>query len=241
MDAVVHLAAESIAGAWTQSKKERISQSRITGTRNVADGLRRVFSRPRVLLSASAIGIYGDRGDEELTETSEPGTGFLADVCRRWEEAAQEAQSLGVRVVHLRTSLPLDPSGGFLQAVLPPFRVGLGARLGSGRQWLSWIHLEDWLDLVLFALENPSVSGPLNLTGPEPVHNSTFARSLAAALHRPAFLSAPSFALRMAPGGMGDELLLASQKVLPAQARRLGFPFRFPDLDGALGDLLGAR
>jgi len=237
LDAVVHLAGETVVGLWTAGKKRRIRDVRVAGTRNLVEGLRRAQPRPRALLSASASGYYGDGGDAVLTEDSPRGRGFLADLCVEWEAEARAAESLGVRVVLLRISLPLDPAGGLLRGMLPPFRLGLGMVLGSGRQWMPWIHMEDWLDLVLFALDHDAARGPLNLAAPEPVTNREFTRALASALGRPAFLRIPAWALARL-GEQGREGALVSQRIVPARARDLGFAFRHPEMGAALRDLL---
>jgi uncharacterized protein (TIGR01777 family) len=240
LDALVHLAGESIAGLWTAEKKRRIRESRVLGTRAVVEGVRRSSDPPRILLSGSASGYYGYGGDAELTETSPKGTGFLADLCAEWEGEARRAESYGARVVLLRTSLPLHPSGGLLRTVLVPFRMVMGASLGSGRQWMPWIHLGDWADLALFALDRSGISGPLNLTAPRPATNLEFTRALARVLGRPAFLRFPAWSLRVLLGSMAEETVLVSQRLVPAAALRLGFPFRHPELEPALRDLLDA-
>jgi uncharacterized protein (TIGR01777 family) len=238
LDAVVNLVGEPVATLWTRERKQRLWDVRVRGTRNLVAGLRAAASPPSVLLSSSATGFYGSRGDEELTEGSGPGTGFLAELARAWEAEAQTAETLGARVVRLRTSLPLDPGGGLLKAMIPPFRLGLGAALGGGNQWMPWIHIEDWIALVLFALDTETLSGPLNLCSPEPARNRVFTRTLGSVLGRPAFLRAPAFAFRLLPGGAAEETVLVSQRAVPARATKLGFSFRFPALEPALGDLL---
>jgi len=234
-EAVVHLAGESVVGLWTAAKKHRIVESRVLGTRRVVEALNALKEKPEVFVSGSAIGFYGDRGEEELTETSEPGRGFLAETTRAWEAEALEAH--GVRRVTLRTSIVLG-EGGALRAMTPAFRLGLGGPLGDGRQWMSWIHIDDWVTLALFALENLDVRGPLNAAAPWPVRNADFTKALAATLHRPAFLRVPAFALRAALGGFSAELL-DSKRVLPAAATDHGFGFKFPELAPALRDVLG--
>ena len=235
-DAVIHLAGERVDQRWTPEAKQRIRDSRVTGTRNLALALARLARRPEVLICASATGFYGSRGDEILTETSAPGTGFLPELCQAWEQEARFLESLKMRVVLLRTGLALDNRGGALPRMLPPFRLGVGGRLGDGRQWVSWIHLQDLVRLIQFALRQP-VEGPLNGVAPNPVTNSDFTRTLAAALKRPAILPAPRFALRMLLGEM-SELLLASQRVLPQAPEEAGFKFNFPLLGPALADVL---
>jgi uncharacterized protein len=235
-DAIVHLAGESVAQRWTSQVKQRIYSSRVDGTRRLIEAISRSERRARVLICASAIGIYGSRGDEILTENSAPGSDFLARVVIDWENAAQSAEAFGVRVVNLRFAVVLG-KGGALAKMLPPFRVGLGGRLGSGKQWMSWVHIEDAVDLILFALANDPVHGPLNVAAPNPVRNAEFTRQLAEALHRPAIFPVPPFALRLLFGEMADSIL-ASQRVVPAAAESAYFRFRFPDLAPALDDLL---
>lgn len=190
------------------------------------------------MASASAIGYYGDRGNEELTEASDPGDDFLARLCVRWEREAMRANSPQTRVVLIRTGIVLDPDGGALARMLPPFRAGVGGPLGSGRQYMSWIHRNDWVSLVRWMITNDLVGGPINATAPEPVTNKDFSRTLGRALHRPSLLRAPAFALRLLLGEMTDPLLLASQRVLPARADALGFQFAYPRLEPALQALL---
>ena len=239
VDAVVHLAGESVVGRWTAAKKNRIRDSRVLGTRAVVKALEAAGeARPKVLLSASAIGFYGDRGDEMLNESApSPENDFLAEVCRAWEAEAMEATRLGVRVVMLRIGLVMHPRGGALKAMLRPFRLGLGGRMGTGRQWQSWIHRDDLVRLALFALDTDSLEGPVNATAPTPVTQKDFARSLGKAIGRPSFMPAPAFALRAALGEFAVELL-SSKRVLPRAANDAGFSFLHPDLDGALADLL---
>jgi uncharacterized protein (TIGR01777 family) len=237
VDAVVHLAGEPVAeGRWTPAKKQSIRESRVLGTRALVESLRASGTRPRVLVCASAVGFYGDRGDEVLDEGSPAGKGFLSDVCAAWEAEASAASALGLRVLSLRIGLVLDREGGALARMLTPFRFGLGGPMGDGRQWLPWIHVEDVVGLVLHALEH-DVSGAMNAVGPEPVRQVDFARALGRLLGVPAFLKAPRFALRAAFGEMAD-VLLASQRALPAKAMASGYTFRHPALAGALEDLL---
>jgi len=234
-DAVIHLAGEPLAQRWTAEAKRRIRESRVAGTRNLVAALATLPRRPDALICASAIGYYGSRGDEILTESSAPGSGFLPEVCVAWEREAQAAEAFGMRVVRVRTGLVLDAGGGALVRMLPPFRMGLGGRLGSGRQWMSWIHLEDLTALFQFAVES-QVRGPLNAVAPNPVTNSEFTRELARALRRPAVFPVPGFALRLLFGEMAD-VLLASQRVAPGAAQAAGFRFRFPQLAPALASL----
>ena len=235
-EALIHLAGESVMGLWTAAKKRRITESRVLGTRRVVEAINAAREKPEVLLSGSAIGFYGDRGDTELTETSPGGTGFLAATTQAWEVEAERVE--GVRLVTLRTSLVLGKSGGALAPMTPIFQLGLGGPLGDGRQWMSWIHLDDLAQLALFAIENLDVRGPLNGSAPWPVRNADFTRTLAAALHRPAFLRVPAFALRATLGDFARELL-DSKRVLPAAALDHGFGFTFAELAPALKNLLG--
>jgi uncharacterized protein (TIGR01777 family) len=236
-DAVVHLAGENVAQRWTEDAKRRIRESRELGTRRLVCALARLPRRPSALVCASAIGYYGSRGDEALTESSAPGAGFLPGVCMAWEREAVAAEALGIRVVRVRIGILLDPRGGALQRMLPPFRLGLGGRLGDGRQWMSWIHRDDLAELFRFAIEKP-IRGALNAVAPNPIPNAGLTRELARAVHRPAIFPVPKFALRLMFGEM-SEVLLASQKVAPNAAASAGFVFRFPHLGAALVDLLG--
>ena len=234
-DAVIHLAGEPVAQRWTPAAKQRILESRVQGTRRLVEILAGLPKRPQTLVCSSAIGYYGARGDEILTESSTPGKGFLAEVCIAWEKEARAAEALGTRVVMVRTGLVLDPKGGALQRMLPAFRMGAGGRIGSGRQWMSWIHIQDLVSLMIFALDHP-LRGPVNGVAPEPVTNSDFTRGLAAALRRPAIFPMPSAVLQLLFGEM-SEMLLASQRVLPREAESAGFPFRYPTLTAALAAL----
>lgn len=234
-EAVVHLAGESVVGLWTKAKKRRIVESRVLGTRRVVEAIATLEQKPEVLVSGSAIGFYGDRGEEELTETSPVGRGFLAETSQAWE--AEALKAAGVRTVLLRTSIVLG-KGGALRAMTPAFRLGLGGPLGDGQQWMSWIHIDDWVSLALVAVEDLDVRGPINASAPWPVRNAEFTRTLAATLHRPAILRVPAFALRAALGGFSAELL-DSKRVLPAAATQHGFGFRFPELPAAMQSVLG--
>jgi uncharacterized protein (TIGR01777 family) len=236
-DAVINLAGESIAGRWTAPKKQMIRDSRVLGTKNLVNALAQLSSSPKVLISASAIGYYGDRGEETLTEDAAPGSDFLAQVCRDWENEALKAESLGMRVVRLRIGLVLGRGGGTLQALLPLFRVGLGGPLGSGRQWWSWIHRDDLCRLIVQILANENVSGPVNATAPQPVRQKEFAQVLGRVLRRPAFLPTPAFALKIALGEFADGIL-ASQRALPRRAQEMGYRFQFEELEGALREIL---
>jgi len=234
-DAVVHLAGENIgAGRWTAAKKARVRSSRVEGTLLLAKTLAGLNQPPKVLVSASAVGYYGDRGDEKLDESSGPGTGFLAEVCRAWEEAAMTAAEAGIRVVLARFGVVLSPEGGALARLLPLFRFGLGGRLGSGRQYMSWIALEDAVGAIAFALENDSLRGPVNVTSPQPVTNRQFTQTLGRVVRRPTLLHAPAIALRAVLGEMADEMLLASVRVYPRRLLEAGFSFSKPALEMAL-------
>jgi uncharacterized protein (TIGR01777 family) len=234
--AVIHLAGENVAGLWTRGKMQRIRDSRILGTRRIVEAIRASSHPPDVLVSASAIGFYGDSGGAELTEDSPHGTGFLAETCRAWEAEALAAEAV-CRVVRTRIGLVLGKGGGALRLMLPLFRLGLGARLAAGSQWLSWIHVEDLASLLLFGVENLDVRGPLNATAPWPVRNAEFTAALARSLHRPAFLRVPAFVLRMLLREFSHELL-DSKRVLPAAATGEGFGFQFPQLAPALADIV---
>ncbi len=241
-DAVVHLAGENVvSGRWTADKKHRIVTSRVGGTQLLARALAATSARPRVLVAASAVGFYGDRGDEWLDENSPPGTGFLADLCGRWEAAAAPAKDAGIRVVHLRFGIVLANSGGALSRMLIPFRLGLGGRLGTGRQFMSWITLEDAVRVVLRSCEDEDLSGPVNAVAPAPVRNIAFTRTLGRVIRRPTLATVPAAALRLAAGSMADEMLLASQRVRPARLAIAGFEFLHPELETALSSVLGSR
>ncbi|MDT8436032.1 MAG: TIGR01777 family oxidoreductase [Gemmatimonadota bacterium] len=239
-DVVVHLAGEPIAaGRWTDATRHAIRDSRVEGTGLLARTLAGLDRPPRVLICASAIGLYGDRGDEVLDEGSPPGEGFLADVCREWEEAADPARAAGIRVVHIRFGLVLWPGFGALQRMLVPFRAGVGGRLGSGRQFWSWVSLDDVLGAILHCAARDDVEGPVNVTAPRPVRNAAFSRTLARVLGRPACVPAPAAVLRLALGEMADALLLAGARVDPARLRQGGYEFLDPELEPALRHLLG--
>jgi uncharacterized protein len=238
-DAVVHLAGASIAeGRWTPARKRVLSDSRIAATHSLIDSLKKLNRPPRVFIGASAIGFYGDRGDEELTESSPPGADFLADLTRQWEAASLRASEFGARTVVLRTGIVLDKNGGALPRMALPFRFGAGGRLGSGRQWMSWLALEELVAMIQFALTANSLTGPANAVSPHPVRNADFTKVLARVLRRPAIFPAPAFALRLALGEMADGLLLASQRVLPKKFESLGYKFVLPDLESALRAVL---
>ena len=235
LDAVVHLAGESIAaGRWTPERRRRIRESRVLGTELLARTLAGLSRPPRTLISASAIGYYGDRGDEPLDEDAAPGAGFLSETCVAWEAATVAAERAGLRVVKLRIGIVLSAKGGALARMVPPFRAGLGGRLGSGRQFMSWISREDLLRVIERALAEGDLAGPLNAVAPAPVRNREFARVLARVLGRPAIFPAPAAAIRLLLGQMGRELLLASTRVVPRRLERIGFRHEHPDLDSAL-------
>jgi len=240
IDAVVHLAGENIAqGRWTRSKKKRILDSRVAGTTNLIRSLGDLERRPQTFLSASAVGIYGDRGTEVLDESSSTGTGFLADVCRQWEAAAARAGDLGMRVSTARTGIVLSPAGGALAKMLPAFRVGAGGRIGSGEQYMSWISIDDVAGALIHILMRPEIAGPVNLVSPEAVTNIDFTAELAGILRRPAIMPMPAFAARALFGQMADEALLASTRVVPRKLDETGFEFRDRQLAPALRRLLG--
>jgi uncharacterized protein len=236
-DAVIHLAGEPVAQRWTPEAKQRIYSSRVDGTRHLVNALSTQSRRPGVLINASAIGIYGSRGDEILTERSTAGDDFLASLVTDWEKAAVLAEALGIRVARLRLGVVLGKDGGALQKMLPPFRLGLGGRLSSGRQWTSWIHIDDVINLILFILANAGVHGAINATAPEPVSNAEFTKELAGAIHRPAIFSVPKLALGILFGEMAG-MVLASQRVIPEAAKGAGFEFQYPKLGPALRRLL---
>ena len=241
IDAVVHLAGETIAKRWTRAKKERIRASRVEGTNLLVEGLKSLSKPPSVLIGSSAIGFYGNRGDEELDETSAPGTGYLPEVCQAWEAATARASELGMRVVNLRTGIVLSTKGGALGEMLLPFKLGLGGPVGSGTQWMSWIHIDDVVGGYHFALHQAEQSGVFNLTAPKPARNAEFTKALGRALGRPAFLPAPGFALKLVFGEMAQDLLLDGQKVLPRRLESAGYKFQHPDLGAALTDVISSR
>jgi uncharacterized protein (TIGR01777 family) len=239
LDGFVHLAGEPIAsGRWTDERKHLIRESRILGTGNLVAAVQASPDPPGVIVSSSAVGFYGSRGSEELSEQDPSGTGFLAEICRDWEAEALQAKSAGSRVALLRTGIVLSPEGGVLGKMLPTFRAGLGGKLGSGDQYLSWIHVSDHLRLIETILSDRRFEGPVNATSPAPVTNREFTKSLSRVLRRPAWFTVPGPALRLALGEMAETLLLEGQRVLPKKALELSFEFRFPDLKQALKDLL---
>jgi uncharacterized protein len=241
-DAVVHLAGKNIAGRWTEKFKQEVRDSRVQGTRTVANAVAGAYQRtglPRVLISASAIGYYGNRGDELMTEESAPGQGFLPDVSQQWEAATSPARDAGLRVVNLRIGVVLAREGGALPSMLLPFRLGLGGRIGSGQQYWSWVALEDVVGAILFGLQNDSLSGPVNVVSPEPARNEDFVRALGEELHRPTIFPLPAFVVRTLLGEMGDMALLGSVRVEPAKLKAAGYQFRYPHLRDALRAALG--
>jgi uncharacterized protein (TIGR01777 family) len=240
LDAVVHLAGENIAsGRWNAARKAAIRDSRVNGTRLLCDALAGLARPPKTLVCASAIGYYGDRGADVLTEESPPGVGFLPEVCREWEAAAEPAVRKGIRVIALRIGVVLTPRGGALSRMLPPFRAGLGGVIGNGRQYVSWVALDDLVGIVLHALQSGELRGPVNAVAPVPVTNRELTEALGRVLSRPTLLPVPAFALRLAMGEMADALLLASTRVATRRLEETGYRFRFPELGGALRHLLG--
>lgn len=235
VQAVVHLAGENIAdGRWTARKKKRIHDSRVQGTTVLCEALARLDAKPHTLICAGAVGYYGCRDDEILDESSEPGTGFLAKVCRAWEQAAAPAVEAGIRVVNLRIGLVLSAHGGALKKMLPLFRLGLGGPVGDGKAWISWIHLEDLLEIIVYCMNDKNLAGPVNAVAPQPLMNRQFARTLGKTLHRPALIPAPAWALKAVFGEMARETLLSSVRVLPRRLEDAGFVWRFPDIASAL-------
>ena len=236
IDAVIHLAGENVAQRWNDDVKRRIADSRVLGTRRLVDAIARLEHKPKVLVSASAIGYYGDRGATVLSETSAPGKGFLVDVCRQWEAEADRASELGLRVIKLRIGFVLGKEGGALAQLLPAFKAFVGGRLGSGKQWMPWIHIADVADLFAYAMEHP-VSGVWNATSPNPVTNDEFTAEMSKVLHRPALFTVPPFALKLAFGELGQHML-DSARVVPDGPLKHGYTFHYPTLDQALRNLL---
>ncbi|MCY3772089.1 MAG: TIGR01777 family oxidoreductase [Gemmatimonadetes bacterium] len=241
IDAVVHLAGESILGRWTRAKKDRIRDSRVDTTRKLCAFLAGMTSPPSVLVAASATGCYGNRGEEPLGEESPSGDGYLPEVCRQWEAATEPVRDAGVRVVNLRIGMVLTPEGGALAAMHTPFRLALGGKVGDGRQYMSWITRDDLISIIHFALESGDLSGPVNAVSPQPVTNAEFTRILGRVLHRPTLFSIPAFVVRLLFGQMGRDLLLASARVIPERLQKADFEFRHPGLENALNDLLRTR
>ncbi len=238
VEAVIHLAGEPIAQRWNDETKQKIMESRTVGTRNLVQALASMPTRPAVLISGSAIGFYGSRGDEMLTEESAPGSGFMAEVCVAWEKEADAAAPLGIRLVKLRTGMVLGAHGGALAKMLPPFKAGMGGKLGSGDQWMSWIHLDDLVGIIQHALDNP-MEGAVNGTSPNPVTNAEFTKALGHAVSRPAVVPMPAFTLKFMFGEM-SEVMLASQRILPKVAEAAGYQFRYPAVEEALANVVAA-
>ena len=235
LDAVVHLAGEGISGfRWTEAKKKAIRDSRVLGTRTLIDAFAKLKTPPKTFISGSAIGYYGDRGSEEMTEASSAGDTFLSNVCKEWEAESRRAEDLGIRTVLLRTGIVLSKDGGALAAMLTPFKFGVGGVVGSGEQWMSWVALDDEINAINFVLENENVRGAVNVTSPNPVTNEQFTKTLGDVLYRPTILPLPEFAVNMIFGEMGDALLLDSTRVLPKRLTDAGFEFQYPKLKQAL-------
>lgn len=235
LDAVVHLAGESVNGLrWTDDKKKAIRDSRVFGTRNLVAALSKLKDRPKVLVSASAIGFYGERGDEEVSESSIAGIGFLSEVSKEWESEARRAEDAGIRTVLLRTGIVLSKDGGALGTMLTPFKLGVGGVIGSGKQWMSWISLDDHIRVIEYVIEHDNIRGAVNAASPHPVTNEEFTKTMGDVLYRPTFLPLPQFVVSMALGEMGDELLLTSTKVMPKRLEDAGFEFEYPALKPAL-------
>jgi len=240
--AVVNLAGQSIAaGRWSAARKQTILDSRLRATRSLVEAIRGARTPPPVLVSGSATGYYGPRDDERLSEDAGAGSDFLARVCSEWEAEASRAATPATRVAVLRTGLVIERDGGALPKIAPPFKLGVGGPLGSGRQYWPWIHRADWVDLACWIMRTPQATGPLNATAPAPVTNAEFSQALGRAMHRPSWMPAPAFALRLGLGEMADALLLSGQRAVPAKAERLGFRFRYPDIDGAFAAMFGTR
>ena len=237
-DAVIHLAGESIVGRWTATKKRKIRDSRVMGTSYLAQALAQAKDKPQVFVSSSAIGYYGSRGGEVLNEESDPGTGFLPDVCREWETSTHAAAEAGIRTVQLRTGVVLSPKGGALGKMLTPFKMGVGGRVGDGLQWMSWIDVQDMVGAIHHILKTDLIRGPVNMVAPRPVTNAEFTMTLAKVLSRPAIFPLPAFAVKLIFGEMGETVLLGSQRVEPAQLVASGYPFRFSDLRASLLNVL---
>ena len=239
IDAVVHLAGEPIPGRWTPQKKARILESRFKGTRLIAEAVSQLAKPPKVFVCASAIGYYGDRGEEILREESPSGGGFLAQVCREWEAATEPAAKKGIRVVNLRIGIVLGAGGGALAQMLTPFRMGVGGRIGSGKQWMSWIALDDLVGVIQHVLTTANLQGPVNAVAPNAVTNAEFTRTLGKVLSRPTIFPLPAFVVKLAFGQMGEEALLGSQRVEPARLQASSYQFRYPELEGALRRAVG--
>jgi uncharacterized protein (TIGR01777 family) len=239
IDAIIHLAGEPISSRWTEEKKKKIRDSRVLGTRNIIETLSGLQTKPRVLISASGVGCYGDRGDDVMTEMSGPGDTFLAKVCRDWEAEARRAEDLGIRTVLLRTGIVLSKHGGALAEMLTPFKFGVGGVVGSGKQWMSWISFDDIIAIYNRALEDETMRGAINAVAPNPVTNEEFTKVLGSVLYRPTILPLPEFAVNLIFGEMGNSLLLDSTRVVPKRLEEAGFKFRFTDLTTAIKHELG--
>ncbi len=240
VDAVVHLAGEPIAQRWNEARKKVIRESRVKSTALLVEGLKSLKRKPKVLISGSAVGFYGDRGDEVLEETSPPGSGFLPETCQAWERAAMEAMGVGIRTAVLRTGIVLSTRGGALKKMLPPFRLGVGGPVGSGQQWMSWIHIDDIVGAIRHIIDKDDLMAAVNGTAPAPATNAEFTRAFGRALSRPAFLPAPAFGLKIAFGEMAT-MLLEGQRVVPRKLLDTGYRFRFPELSAALSDVLARK
>ncbi len=238
LDAVIHLAGENIAGRWTQEKKANIEHSRVDGTRLLSESLAMLDKKPEVFISASAIGIYGDRGNEILTEASTPGTGFLADVGVKWEDATNPAKQAGIRVCNIRIGLVLGADGGALEKMVIPFKLGLGGKIGDGQQYWSWIAVDDVVQIIYYLIESPNLEGPVNLVAPGAVTNEEFTSALGRALNRPTIIPLPSFVAKGLLGEMADETMLSSTRVLPQKLIDAGYKFKYTDLKDTLSDIL---
>lgn len=235
LDAVVHLAGESISALrWSDEKKKAIRDSRVFGTRSIIEALDKLERKPKTFISGAAIGFYGDRGDEVMTESSPAGKTFLAEISKEWEAESRRAEDLGIRTVLLRTGIVLSKDGGALATMMTPFKLGVGGVVGSGKQWMSWVSLDDVVGIINFALENESVRGAINVTAPNPVTNEEFTKTLGSVLYRPTFLPLPEFAVHMVFGEMGDALLLDSTRVVPKRLLDAGYDFKFTDIKTAL-------
>lgn len=233
-DAAIHLAGESIVGRWTEAKKKEIRNSRVNGTTNLARALARAENKPRVFICGSAIGYYGDRGNQVLNEASTSGTGFLSEVCVEWEKATSAAAEAGIRTICMRTGIVLSPKGGALGKMLTPFKMGVGGRIGNGRQWMSWVDVQDVVGAIHHMLRTDLLQGPVNMVAPKPVTNAEFTRTLASVLKRPAIFPVPAFIVKLAFGEMGETALLGSQRVEPSRLVASGYPFRFSNLQSSL-------
>lgn len=238
-DAVINLAGEGIGDRrWTDSVKQQLRDSRLLTTASLVEYFQRANQKPAVFISGSAIGVYGLHGDEKLDEQATGDDSFSSKLCRDWEAQAAEAEALGIRCCYLRTGVVLGKNGGALSKMLPPFKMALGGPMGSGQQWMSWVHMDDLVNAIVYALETPSINGPINGTAPNPVTNKAFSKALGAALNRPAIIPMPAFVLKLMMGEMAEELLLSGQRVVPAKLTQSGFEFKYPQLDDALRDII---